>query len=195
MVRGGERALVPHVNVHCLNLGYHRPWSRELPNGASVVFREGSGACSREDPAVPRPSEVHPRRGGVAAGGSRRGKRSLPILSWGPARGRGEGRRPAQGEDSRLEIVGVHHGYFDRTLGNPENEAVIQEVNAANPDVLVVGFGMPLQKLWLKEKRDRLLNTGVTVTLGGVFDYVSRELRRGPRFLPTTASSGWPGSS
>ena len=41
---------------------------------------------------------------------------------------------------------------------------------------------MPLQELWLKENRDRL-NTGVAVTLGGVFDYVLGELRRGPRFL------------
>ena len=33
MVRGGEHALVLHVNVHCLNLSYHRPWLRDLLNG------------------------------------------------------------------------------------------------------------------------------------------------------------------
>lgn len=43
MVRGGERALVPHVNVHCLNLGYHRPWSRELPNGLPASSARGRG--------------------------------------------------------------------------------------------------------------------------------------------------------
>ena len=132
MVRGGEHALVPHVNVHCLNLGYHRPWPRELPNGASVVFREGSGACSREDPGASRPSEVHPRRGGVAAGGARRDKRSLPILSWGPGLAEKVAARLKE-KTPGLKIVGVHHGYFDRTLENPENEAVIREVTPPTP--------------------------------------------------------------
>jgi N-acetylglucosaminyldiphosphoundecaprenol N-acetyl-beta-D-mannosaminyltransferase len=45
-----------------------------------------------------------------------------------------------------LRIVGIHYGIFDHTSGSPENEAVIQEINAANPDVLVVGFEIPLQE-------------------------------------------------
>jgi N-acetylglucosaminyldiphosphoundecaprenol N-acetyl-beta-D-mannosaminyltransferase len=81
-----------------------------------------------------------------------------------------------------LRIAGVHHGYFDHTSGSPENEDVVQQINAANPDVLVVGFGMPLQEWWLKENWDRV-DAGVAITLGAIFDYVSGELRRGPRFL------------
>ena len=81
-----------------------------------------------------------------------------------------------------LGIVGIHHGYFDHTSGSSENETVIQQINAANPDVFVVGFGMPLQEWWLKENWDRV-NADVAITLGAIFDYVSGELRREPRFL------------
>lgn len=41
---------------------------------------------------------------------------------------------------------------------------------------------MPLQEWWLKENWDRV-NVDVAITLGAILDYVSEELRRGPRFL------------
>lgn len=49
MVRGGGHALVPHVNIHSLNLIYNRPWLRDLLNSASVVFYvTGRESCSRQ---------------------------------------------------------------------------------------------------------------------------------------------------
>jgi N-acetylglucosaminyldiphosphoundecaprenol N-acetyl-beta-D-mannosaminyltransferase len=42
-----------------------------------------------------------------------------------------------------LKVVGTHHGYFKKE--GPENEAVIKEINSKKPDILIVGFGMPLQ--------------------------------------------------
>ena len=82
-----------------------------------------------------------------------------------------------------LNVVGVHHGYFDRS----ENEAVVQKINAAAPDILLVGLGMPLQEYWLMENRHRL-DASVALTGGAAFDYVSGRLRRGPRLL---VSSGF----
>ena len=81
-----------------------------------------------------------------------------------------------------LEIVGFRHGYFDHSAGSPENEAVVEEINAAAPDILLVGLGMPLQERWLMENWQRL-DVRVALTGGAVFDYVSGRLRRGPRLL------------
>ena len=50
-----------------------------------------------------------------------------------------------------LCIVGTHHGYFDKTPGSPENDAVVQQINAVKPNILIVGLGMPLQERWLME--------------------------------------------
>lgn len=184
MVRGGEHGLVLHVNVHGLNLSYHRPWLRDTLNNASVVFCDGSG--------VVLAAKILGRPGGLkrfthademwrlaefaAANGL-----SLFFLGARP----GVAKKAAARLKERfpgLRIAGVHHGYFDHAPGSPENEAVVQEINAANPDVLVVGFGMPLQERWLKENWDRV-DAGVAITLGAIFDYVSGELRRGPSIL------------
>jgi N-acetylglucosaminyldiphosphoundecaprenol N-acetyl-beta-D-mannosaminyltransferase len=81
-----------------------------------------------------------------------------------------------------LKIAGVHHGHFDHAAGSPENESVIEEINAAKPQILVVGFGMPRQERWLMENWDRV-NANVALAGGAVFDYVSGRLRREPRLL------------
>jgi N-acetylglucosaminyldiphosphoundecaprenol N-acetyl-beta-D-mannosaminyltransferase len=81
-----------------------------------------------------------------------------------------------------LRIVGTHHGYFDKTPGSVENEAVIEQINAVKPNILIVGFGMPLQERWLMENWDRI-DANVALTGGAVFDYVSGELQRAPRWM------------
>jgi N-acetylglucosaminyldiphosphoundecaprenol N-acetyl-beta-D-mannosaminyltransferase len=81
-----------------------------------------------------------------------------------------------------LRISGVEHGYFDHSPGSRENETVLRKVNAARPDILIVGLGMPLQERWLMENRDAI-DANVALTGGAVFDYVSGGLRRGPRLL------------
>jgi N-acetylglucosaminyldiphosphoundecaprenol N-acetyl-beta-D-mannosaminyltransferase len=163
MVRVGERGLVLHVNAHCFNLIHDHPWMRDLFNGASIVFCDGVGVVLAAK-ILGRPSGLSLFFLGAQPGVAQKAADQLKERSPG------------------LKIAGVHHGYFDHALGSPENETVIQQINAANPDVLVVGFGMPLQEWWLKENWNRV-NASVAITLGAIFDYVSGELRRGPRFL------------
>ncbi|MCS7061866.1 MAG: WecB/TagA/CpsF family glycosyltransferase, partial [Anaerolineae bacterium] len=76
--------------------------------------------------------------------------------------------------------VHAHHGYFDKR--GAENEAVIAQINAAQPGALLVGFGMPLQELWISENRARL-NATLILAVGGLFDYLGGTKPRGPRWL------------
>ena len=48
----------------------------------------------------------------------------------------------------------THHGYFD-THG-AENEAVLSDIRAYAPDVLMVGMGMPRQEIWVNENLERI---------------------------------------
>jgi N-acetylglucosaminyldiphosphoundecaprenol N-acetyl-beta-D-mannosaminyltransferase len=41
-----------------------------------------------------------------------------------------------------LEIAGRHHGFFSEK----EEESVVDRINAANPDILWVGMGKPLER-------------------------------------------------
>jgi len=81
-----------------------------------------------------------------------------------------------------LQIVGFQHGYFDKGEDSVENQAVIQAINQAKPDILLVGFGMPLQEQWLQENWERI-DAKIALTGGAVFDYISGELRRAPRWM------------
>lgn len=87
-------------------------------------------------------------------------------------------------ENLRQRVPGLridaHRGHFD--MQGPENEAVVTQINASQPGVLLVGFGMPLQELWITDNRERLKAT-VILAVGGLFDYLSGIQRRGPRWL------------
>ena len=183
VARRGERALVLNANVHCMNLAYHRPWLRALLNDAPIVFCDGSG-ISLAARILGHPPLVRftyaDEMWRLAAFAEEHGL-SLFFLGARPGVGEEAARRLRERHPD-LKIVGVRHGFFDPSPGSPENEAVVREINASAPDVLVVGLGMPLQEWWLYQNHDRL-DARVSMNLGAVFDYVSGGLRRGPRIL------------
>ncbi len=182
-VREGGHTLVLHANVYGLNLCYRDPELRSFFNVASLVFCDGAGvmlAARILGGRIPERITYADWAWQLAAFAERE---SLSLFFLGA--------RPGVAESAvarlerlypNLEIVGVHHGYFDQTAGASENEAVLAEINATRPDVLLVGFGMPLQERWLMRNWDRL-DARVALTGGAVFDYVSGELKRGPRIL------------
>ena len=183
LVRGGRRGLVLNVNAHCLNLCYEDPRLRDFLNGAEAVLCDGAGvmlAARILGERIPQRITYADWIWQLADLASARGF-SLYFLGARPDVAREAARRLRERYPD-LEIVGVRHGYFDHSAGAAENEAVVEEINASAPDILLVGLGMPLQERWLMENIERL-DAGVVLTGGAVFDYVSGRLRRGPRFL------------
>ncbi len=79
-----------------------------------------------------------------------------------------------------LNIVGVHHGYFDRS----HEEAIVNAICDAAPDLLLVGMGVPRQESWILRMKDQL-NVPVIIGVGGSFDVLSGQLRRAPRTWQT----------
>jgi N-acetylglucosaminyldiphosphoundecaprenol N-acetyl-beta-D-mannosaminyltransferase len=69
-----------------------------------------------------------------------------------------------------LRIAGRHHGYFRKA--GPENDRVVGMINASRPDILFVGFGLPLQEYWIEENAERL-SVGAILTCGSMIDYMS----------------------
>jgi N-acetylglucosaminyldiphosphoundecaprenol N-acetyl-beta-D-mannosaminyltransferase len=76
------------------------------------------------------------------------------------------------------QIVGVQHGYF-----TPADEpAIVAQVAAAQPDVLLVGMGMPRQEKWAWRHRDQL-GAPVMIGVGGSFDVYGGVVKRAPQWL------------
>ena len=183
LVRGRRRGLVLNANAHCLNLCYEDRALRAFFNGAEVVFCDGAGVMLAARilggrlPARITYADWAWRLAGFAAAEGF----TLFFLGARPGVAQAAARRLRE-RHAGLEISGVHHGYFDHSAGSPESEAVVEEINAAAPDILLVGLGMPLQEYWLLENGGRL-DASVALTGGAVFDYVSGRLSRGPRLL------------
>jgi len=183
LVQAGKPGLVLNVNAHCLNLCYEESALRDSLNGADVVFCDGTGVMlaarmlGRRIPVRITYAAWIWRLAGFAAAEDF----SLYFLGARPGVAQ-EAARRLRKRYPGLRIVGVRHGYFDHSAGSAENEAILEEINAASPDILLVGFGMPLQERWLAQNRHRL-DAGVALSGGAVFDYVSGRVRRGPPIL------------
>jgi N-acetylglucosaminyldiphosphoundecaprenol N-acetyl-beta-D-mannosaminyltransferase len=79
-------------------------------------------------------------------------------------------------------LLGGRHGYFDQVRLSSGNAAVLEQINAFRPDVLLVGMGMPTQEIWI-EQNYASLTSGVVLSVGGAFDYEAGVQRPAPRIL------------
>jgi N-acetylglucosaminyldiphosphoundecaprenol N-acetyl-beta-D-mannosaminyltransferase len=182
-VQEQRRLLITHTHVRGLNIAYEQAWFRQFLNRADLVYCDGMGV----------------KLGGRLLGCDIPERLTLadwvyPLVEMAQADGFSFfflGNPPGQAEKASarlqalypgLKIVGAYHGYFDKKPGMPENEAVVAQINAAKPDILLVGFGMPAQERWLDENWPRL-EVRVAITCGGLFEYITEDLARGPRWM------------
>jgi N-acetylglucosaminyldiphosphoundecaprenol N-acetyl-beta-D-mannosaminyltransferase len=77
-------------------------------------------------------------------------------------------------------VVGAHHGFI---LKDEELEAsVIEEINALKPDIVILGFGTPLQERWIAKHKDSL-NVPMIYGIGAVMDFISGTVPRCPAWM------------
>jgi N-acetylglucosaminyldiphosphoundecaprenol N-acetyl-beta-D-mannosaminyltransferase len=75
----------------------------------------------------------------------------------------------------RVELVGMNHGYFNHM----DCKDVIDAIGQAKADVLLVGFGNPLQENWLSRYKNQL-PVSLAAGVGGLFSYWAGTLDRAP---------------
>lgn len=182
-IRKQEKRMILHVNVHLMNLVFEHPWLRDFINSAPLVFCDGAGVVLGA-----RLLGYHmPQRITYAdwmwqlAAFAADNNFSIYCLGSLPSVA-DKAATVLQAQIPNLKIAGTHHGYFDKTAGSQENQTVIHAINRARADILIVGFGMPLQETWL---RQNLANIEVPVILtgGAVFDWIAGDLRRSPKWM------------
>lgn len=81
-----------------------------------------------------------------------------------------------------LQIV-LRHGYFN------DDAAVIADINELQPDLLLVGMGMPQQECWLLENIE-LLNIGCATQAGATLDYYAGAQAQPPGWM-SRAGFAW----
>lgn len=72
-----------------------------------------------------------------------------------------------------IDICGVNDGYFK------DDAAVIEKINAAKPDFLMVCLGFPKQEMWMAQNASKL-DVGLMAGLGGSLDVFAGTVLRAP---------------
>jgi exopolysaccharide biosynthesis WecB/TagA/CpsF family protein len=176
----GERAEVSFLNAHCVNVMYRNRAYREALRQSHRVFADGAGI------------RIAARAAGVTLKENVNGTDLLPVLCREAAAKRAPiyflgsrdgiaatAARRMQLETPDLDIAGHHHGYLSTTA---VETAAIEAINRSGAEILLVGFGVPAQELWIARNRHRLAPT-VIVGVGGLFDYYSGRIPRAPAVL------------
>lgn len=175
-VRRGRKSTILYVNAHCMNVQYRDRAYQGILSDADIVYCDGMGvvlAAHMTGQAIPE------RMTGAdwiedLCRTALEESLSLYLLGGEPEAVHGTAaalrrRYPA------VCIVGETDGYH---IG----PATIAEINARRPDILLVGMGTPKQEKWIAQHRS-LLDVPVVWAVGGLFDFVSGRIPRGPRWM------------
>jgi N-acetylglucosaminyldiphosphoundecaprenol N-acetyl-beta-D-mannosaminyltransferase len=176
-----QRAPIFHVNVHAINLAQRDSEFRQILNAASLVFCDGFGVRlgarlmgHKTSPRITYADWMYQLSPFCAEHGF-----SLYLLGSEPGVALLAAQR-LQERYPRLKIAGTHHGYFEKS--GADNQRVIDAINHAKPNIVIVGLGMPLQEKWIARHIEQL-QTHVVLSGGACLDYIAGTLRRGSPLL------------
>jgi N-acetylglucosaminyldiphosphoundecaprenol N-acetyl-beta-D-mannosaminyltransferase len=183
MVESGTRGYVCAVAVHALTVGYEDPEMRVALRDATLVLPDGMPVVwaakllgEKLDDRVYGPELMRRYNARCAEKGHRvwiyggRDQGSLVQLALNLRR-----RNPG------INIVGGYSPPF-RPMTAEEEDALINEINQAQPDVLWVGIGVPKQELWMARIRERL-DVPVICAVGAAFDFHAGRISQAPTWM------------
>ena len=178
-----EKARLVYVNIHAINLAQDLVWFRDFINASEIVYCDGFGVkWGARFLGTHLPERLSPPDW-ISLLVKECVRQSFSIYLIGADSGVADKFADILRQQfNGLRIVGTQHGYFDKSPGCAENEAVLQAIQAVKPDILMVGLGMPRQERWLMENWDRLY-VKIALPVGALFDYMAGELPRSPRWM------------
>jgi N-acetylglucosaminyldiphosphoundecaprenol N-acetyl-beta-D-mannosaminyltransferase len=182
-ISSNSKRLILSGNIYSFNLCYENRWLRDFFNKSDIVRLDGEGL----------------RLGARLLGMETPKRMTWADFAWSLSEIACQknwslyflGGKPGVADQASdrltavypgLKIVGIKDGYFNKSQTSEENAIVLAEINRVKPDILIVGFGMPVQEHWLLENRAQI-GANIIITGGAVFDYISGELKRGPGWM------------
>jgi N-acetylglucosaminyldiphosphoundecaprenol N-acetyl-beta-D-mannosaminyltransferase len=177
-----DRLIVANVNAYAMNLAYTLPSFKTYLNRADVVFCDGFGVKWAARLLGFGELHRHTPPDWVPLLCQKCFQRDLTLFFLGGHPGVPEMAAARVREASPGLRIGVLHGYFDKRPDGEENQRVLGVLNAFRPDILIVGFGMPLQEQWVSENWNRIDAT-VVVTVGALFEYLAGSVQRAPAWM------------
>ena len=171
--------MVATANAEMLMRATHDEELRHILNASALVVPDGAGTVW----AARHLGHAMPER---VAGYDL----AQELLRCAPAEGRRVyffGSAPGVAEKAKakaeqlypgIEIVGVRNGFFSPA----DNAAIIAEIRAARPDLLLVALGVPKQEKWIAAHLAEL-DVPVAIGVGGTLDVMAGVMKRAPLWM------------
>ncbi|MFS0517455.1 WecB/TagA/CpsF family glycosyltransferase [Nostoc sp. UIC 10607] len=181
-VKTPKKTIVEYANIRSMNLAYEKSWYRDFLNNADLVFCDGFGVLLAAKLSGYSVESAHrmtaPDYLEDLALKCEKENISLFLLAG----------KPGVVDKAITKLVSIapnlriqgHHGYFDKS--GKENDLIIEKINHFRPDILYIGFGMPLQERWILDNFNKI-ETRVFLPLGACLDFYTNSVYRGPRWL------------
>jgi len=181
LIERGWPSWVLSGNVHGLNLARKYPWLARMYDSAGAVRVDGAGiVMGAKILGATIPQRNTWADWGWPLASYLAQKNHSVFLLGGPKGAAQETARLFKQKNPSLDLRGFAHGFF---LKDPaETCTVVDAINHARPDVLIVGMGMPLQEKWIWENHKNL-NVKVYLTAGAAFEYLSGQMKRCPVWM------------
>ena len=182
-VQGGERWLIANHNMNSLRLFHKDGKMRDFYARSAYIHVDGMpliwlgrllGYPLRREHRVTYADWIDP----LMADAAREGWRIFYLGSKPGVAQRGAA--ILQERYPGLEIV-TADGYFDARRDSEDNRALLEKINTFQPQVLMVGMGMPRQEHWVLDNMDSI-RVNAILTAGAAIDYVAGAVPTPPRW-------------
>lgn len=177
-----KKTTIGHLNVRGMNFAYELPWYKDFMNKCDLVFCDGFGVLLGAKLCGCGVNSSHrmtcPDYIENLASSCERENVSLFLLAGKPGTV-DKAIAKLKAIAPNLKVKG-HHGYFKKS--GEENEYVISQINEFKPDVLYIGFGMPMQERWILNNLEDI-EAKVFLPLGACLDFYTGTVYRGPRWM------------
>lgn len=179
-----QRCIIASQNLHSIYLYHHNAKMRAF--GAKVKYMRADGMSLvllgkllgyplRREHRVTYVDWVRP----LMAEAARQGWR---VFYLGSKPGVAEsGAEILRQEFPGLQIV-TASGYFDTAPGSTENQKLLASIEAYQPNVLMVGMGMPRQEHWILDNLESI-HANAILTCGACIDYIAGAIPTPPRWM------------
>ncbi len=171
--------MVATANAEMLMRATHDEELRRILNASALVVPDGAGtvwAARHLGHAMPERVAGYDLAQELLRCAPAEGRR---IYFFGSAPGVAE-KAKAKAEQlyPGIEIVGVRNGFFSPA----DNAAIIAEIRAARPDLLLVALGVPKQEKWIAAHLAEL-DVPVAIGVGGTLDVMAGVMKRAPHWM------------
>ncbi|WP_302815804.1 WecB/TagA/CpsF family glycosyltransferase [Selenomonas flueggei] len=171
--------MIATANAEMIMRATHDEELRDILNAAALVVPDGAGtvwAARHLGHAMPERVAGYDLAQELLRRAPAEGRR---IYFFGAAPGVAEkAKEKAEQLYPGIEIVGVRNGFFSPA----DNAAIIAEIRAARPDLLLVALGVPKQEKWIAAHLAEL-DVPAAIGVGGTLDVMAGVMKRAPYWM------------